>query len=459
MKKFAIYLLAAAMVFSSCKKFLEQPPYNNVSQDDIFKDFQGARTTLVGLYDKLKSTNYYLLDFYVYPDLAGGNIKYSRTSNQYMFLTYNFTRDSVNDELQNFYNQAYNIIYGANNILENINNVTDANSYQKARLLADAYTIRALVHFDLVRTFAQPYNYTGDAGHPGIVIRNRNLSVLTPTPPVSTVKQVYDQVLQDLDSAQTLYARSVAIFTSPARTFLSADAAKALRNRVSLYKEDWASVVSTATDLINSAQYPLTSNSQYVASWSKKNIANESIFELAYGTSIGGSYGDYFNPAQTLRVQFAASNDLLGLYSATDVRNANNFYVPVTTAGVTVYYTRKYQGINDSANNIKIFRASELYLNRAEANARLNNLTAALADLNLIRKRGDAGATDFSSTNQQAVIDEILKERRKELAFEGHLFFDIARTKRDLVRTDATATIKSFTYPNPLFAYPKPIIQ
>jgi len=459
MKKIIIYTVLAVVSLSSCKKFLEQPPYNNVSLDDIFADYQGARTTLVGLYDKLKSTNYYLLDFYVYPELAGGNVKYSRTSNQYMYLSYSFTRDSVNNEMENFYNQAYSIIYGANNIIENVNKATDANSFQKARLLADAYTIRAMVHFDLVRTFAQQYNFTSNASHPGIVIKNKNTSVLTPTPPAASVKEVYDQVLKDLDSAKALYARSVAIFTSPSRTFLSADAAKALLNRVSLYKEDWQTVITTATELITSGQYPLTSNAQYVNSWSKKNIANESIFELAYGTNIGGSYGDYFNPANTLRAQFAASNDLLSLYSSTDVRGTASFYVPTTVNAVTYYYTKKYQGINDSANNIKVIRLSEIYLNRAEAYARSGNLTAALADLNLIRKRGDASAADITTGTQQFVINEILKERRKELAFEGHLFFDIARTKQDLVRTDATSAIKSFTYPNPLFAYPKPIIQ
>jgi len=138
----------------------------------------------------------------------------------------------------------------------------------------------------------------------------------------------------------------------------------------------------------------------------------------------------------------------------------NSLYVQVpATGGTFYYYTRKYQGISDSANNIKIIRLSEIYLNRAEAHAKSGNLAAALADLNTIRKRGDASATDFTSTNQQVVIDEILKERRKELAFEGHLFFDIARNKKDLIRTDATPVIKGFTYPSPFYSYPKPIVQ
>ena len=115
--------------------------------------------------------------------------------------------------------------------------------------------------------------------------------------------------------------------------------------------------------------------------------------------------------------------------------------------------------MNDTINNIKIIRSSELYLNRAEAYAKSNNLTAALADLNVIRKRGLPSATTFTSTSQQVVADEILTERRRELAFEGHLFFDIARNKKDLVRTDNTAVIKSFTWPSALYAYPIPLYQ
>ena len=81
MKKNILLLLIGVMLLSSCKKFLEQPTYNNISVDEIFQDFEGARTTLIGLYDRLCSTNYYLGDFYFYPDVAGASVKYTRTNN------------------------------------------------------------------------------------------------------------------------------------------------------------------------------------------------------------------------------------------------------------------------------------------------------------------------------------------------------------------------------------------
>jgi starch-binding outer membrane protein, SusD/RagB family len=459
-KIFFVMFFVVCMV-SSCKKFLEQPPYNNVSVEEIFKDFEGARTTVIGLYDKLKSTEYYLRDLYVYPEITGGNVKYSKAANQLQFASYNFTRTELADnDLRNFYTQAYAIIYGANSVLQNVDRASDANQFQKNRMRADALAIRALTHFDLVRTFAQPYAFTPDASHAGIVLRTSNPPVLTPTPQRATVKQVFDQVMVDLDSAINLYANSVNIYpTGDGRTFFTADAAKALKARVALYRNDWQMVVALTTELISSNRYPLVSNGQYVSSWVGKNISSESIFELAYGTRTGGSLGDYFNPVVSLTFQLAASNDLLTLYGAGDVRGQNSLYISRVINASTYYFTRKYQGISDTANNIKLLRASELYLGRAEAQAKLGNLTPALTDLNVIRKRANPASINFTSADQQAIIDEILIERRRELAFEGHLFFDIARNKKDLVRVDNTATIKSFTYPSDYYAYPIPINQ
>ena len=83
MKRYFLILWVFGFALSGCRKFLEQPAFNNVSVEEIFKDFEGARTTVVGLYDKLRSSNYHLRDFYFYADLAGGNMKYSKGSGAY----------------------------------------------------------------------------------------------------------------------------------------------------------------------------------------------------------------------------------------------------------------------------------------------------------------------------------------------------------------------------------------
>lgn len=455
MKQLLHLIFATVLIFSvsGCKKFLYQEPYNNLSINDIFKDFEGARTALAGCYDNLKSGEYYLRTFSLYPEVTSGNIKYSKLSNQALLTSYNFTNDAAANDMRAFFIKSYSIIYNTNTIIANIDNVKDASSVQKNRLMADAYTIRALAHFDLVRVFAQGYNFTPNASHPGITIRNQLVPVLTPVSDVQTCKQVFDQVTSDLDSAMLLYPNSARVFNiGDDKTYCSADAAKALQSRVALYKNDFSKVIALSTDLISSNKYQLISNGNYVASWKQRNISTESIFELAFGDRTGGSLGDYYNASNSLFGQMATSNDLLGLYSNEDVRAQSSMYVKATVNGKDYFFTRKYQGMNDSANNVKIIRLSEIYLNRAEAYAESDQLIEALADLNVIRKRANPTAPDFVSADKATVINEILDERRRELCFEGHTFFDLSRKKKNLVRTDCTSTQCSFNYPNTRYA-------
>ncbi|MGV3765128.1 MAG: RagB/SusD family nutrient uptake outer membrane protein [Chitinophagaceae bacterium] len=461
-KNSIIILLAVTTLFTvtSCKKFLEQESPNNVPVSEIFTNFEGARTTLVGCYENLKANDYYLKFFYAFPEVTGGNIKYTRAANQSLGLSFNFTNNNIDNDMRGFYNTAYRIIYNANNILAYIGNVTDASEIQKNRMLADAYTIRALVHFDLVRVFAQSYAYTPDASHPGIILKTVNGAVIEPAGNRASVKEVYDQVVKDLDSAIALYANSTAIYAGGnEKTWLSGDAAKALLSRVHLYRGDWEKVIALATDIITPNNYRLLTRAQYVNSWSRKNISNESIFELAYGTRTGGSLGENYNPLVTSQVQWAATNDVLNLYVPADIRSSATMFVKATISGTEYFFPKKYQGTSDSANNIKLIRTSELLLNRAEAYAESNMLTEALADLNTIRKRANTSATNFSSTDQQEIINEILTERRRELCFEGHTFFDVGRKRKNLVRIDCVSANANINYPDDKFACPIPISQ
>lgn len=458
MRTTIIAISIGALLLGGCKKFLQQEPYNRLSVADIFKDLEGARTTLVGCYDNLKDVNYYMRIYSVYPDLLAGNIKYSRTANQLLQGSYNFLNTPVENELEGFYRLAYNTIYRANNIFENINNVADATPLQKNRLLAEAYMFRAIAHFDLLRVFTQGYGFSAAADHPGIVLRPVNTDPLSPAPPASTVKQGFDFVVKDLDSAISLYNNSVEVYTSGnSRSWFSLDAAKGFKARVALYRGDWPTVVNLTTQLIASGRYPLLTNSGYINAWKGKTILTESIFELAYGNRTGGSLGDYYNPNVTLTAHLASSEDLLTLYAPADVRSRTNMYVTAVRSGVTYFFTKKYQGTADSANNLRLLRLSEMYLARAEAYAESGNLAGALTDLNLLRKRANPAATNFATADAAVLLNEIATEKRRELCFEGHTFFDLSRRRQNLQRLDCTSILCSFTYPNERYACAKPV--
>ncbi len=464
-----VAILVTSMGIGSCKKFLQQESFNNISTNEIFQDFEGARTTLVGCYDNLKSASYYSREMSVYADIVGGNAKYPIQSNQILWNSYNFNNDAGNNDLKLLYEAAYNNIYRANNILENIVNVKDANEVQLNTMKADAYMFRALGHFDLVRIFAQAPSYSADRSHAGIYLRLKNTSGISQLPPVNSVKEVYEAIVKDVDSARFLYQNSTNIYGGVnQKFFFNRNAATALLSRIELYNENNQRVIDLATELLPLTGLPtvtlITNANQYITAWRGKNSHPESLMEIQFNNTSGLALGNSFNFSANNPTTIAATNDLLNSYTLTnDVRNRQNLFKRVNSSGVDYFFTQKYLGTVDSTNHIKLIRISEVYLNRAEAYAKINMLSEALTDLNKIRRARTGVVTAVNDYNpasptQQMVIDEILNERRRELCFEGHYMFDLARNKKSIIRNDCQAIMNcNVTYPSPKYVVPIPI--
>jgi len=223
--------------------------------------------------------------------------------------------------------------------------------------------------------------------------------------------------------------------------------------------ENWQGVIDIANQLITN-NYPLMNTAGYINSWRRSatnSMDNETIFMLfARIDQNQSSYGDNFNPGNTIFGYMAASNDLLNIFSPNDVRGPGSMFVSQVVSNKNYLFTRKYQGGNDSANNQKLIRISEIILCRAEAYAEMENLTAAQTDLNRIRLRANPTSAPLALTNKQQVLDSIFVERRRELCFEGHTLFDITRKKRNLTRIDCLGSNCSINYPDPRFAVPIP---
>ncbi|MBP1650609.1 MAG: RagB/SusD family nutrient uptake outer membrane protein, partial [Bacteroidetes bacterium] len=123
-----------------------------------------------------------------------------------------------------------------------------------------------------------------------------------------------------------------------------------------------------------------------------------------------------------------------------------DYIVPFTDAdgnvskknGIEMYMISKFsgQGNSPTLSSPILFRLAEMYLNRAEAEAKAGNTAAALDDVNTIRKnRGLEDAQYTAVPTGKTILDVVLKERRIELAFEGHRTFDVYRNKLSLNRT------------------------
>ncbi len=211
--------------------------------------------------------------------------------------------------------------------------------------------------------------------------------------------------------------------------------------------------------MIKSNQYTLLTESAYVASWTGRTPSSESIFEIALETTFSGnSLGAYYDITNATYRMFAATNDLLTLYSNTDVRRSSSMFNTLTLLGTNYFFTKKYANSATAATQVKVLRLSELYLIRAEAAIEKSSPDFALAnsDLNIIRKRADASAINLNITVKSDLIDAILLERRKELAFEGNLLFDLLRHKKDVTSVDVFAEINNLPANNSKLIMPFP---
>lgn len=438
MKKYnKIILLMMLGVFLSCSEsFLELTPKFAVSDVDAISSIEDMETSITGVYDVLQGVNFYGRDVFLISDALADDLKQNEQANRYIDYA-----EHVQNVADANANAMWTRMYFANNSLNNIINsdvpATAANQNKKDHLLGEAYALRGLVYFDLVNFFAQHYTFTADASHLGVPL----ILQFDPTlePERNTVEEVYNQIISDMTMAISLMNTTSRSGNS---NTLSSTSAKALLSRVYLYKEDWANAEAMATDVIN-ANYGLVPNANYLDLWNQDN-SSESIFEISNtdvdnSGSISGMYvedgfGDYL-----------PSDDVVSLYDPADARLQTFLVDPLLVGVYAPFRINKYPDVLGT-DNTKIIRLAEVYLNRAEARAQIGtNISGAQSDLDMVRQRALPTAPDVTATGT-ALLDEILLERRLELAFEGHRLWDLMRYKEDIVRTQCTSSICSIPY-------------
>lgn len=470
MKNFK-YLIIAVLLFSvqSCSDFLEQEPGTKTSIDEQLQNKEGVLMALRGVYSELEA-NVRSERFAVYADLQGGNIKFTPnvsgssrgeiSASAFIRKVYSFEDDSEESDFKSFYDGSYDIINQANLILEYTPNLADATDAEKNQIKAEALTIRAYAHFLLSQIYAQNYGYTPDASHPGIIYSTKSIKTGIQYPARETVANTYSLLVDDIKTALDNYGdRSLS--AGPSYSYFNKNSAKALLARVYLYKKDWQNAYDTANDVIANSGIALTNNADYSAQWEQRDLpVSETLLEFTLPKdaegAVSSSMSNYFGyTSATVYGGYVATQDLTGLYESGDVRKQLFLEKPLFTlvngvlVNVNYNFTKKFQ---DNAGYVA-FRLSELYLIRAEAALETEKPDLAMADINVIRAR--ANATLLTTTNN--LKEDILLERRKELCFEGQLFFDLARNQKGISRNDGCiSTNCSLAYPSLKYVLPIP---
>ncbi len=445
-KLFGLVLL---MVLSSCgDDFLELTPNEAVAIADAIKTVDDLETGVLGAYDGMQSANYYGRYFYLVPDVMSDDVKQNASANRAKEYA-EYEAFPAHFITQNMWATIYNVILRANTVINAEIEVAPALQDRRDQLVGEAYGIRALAFFDLVRIYGQHYGFTGDNSHAGIPI------VLTfdqdAEPGRNSVAEVYAQVVSDLQQAISL------MNDNKGAGFFSKGAAQAISARVSLYMSDYAKAESLANDVINGGDFSLTPNESYLSTWMGIGDSPDAILDVVMNETdnvgsdalgrmyINEGYGDYL-----------PSQDLVGLIDSNDVRS-QLFKEDETIGGIYGNIRVNKFPSTKGEDNTPVIRLSEMYLIRAEARARTGNEAGAIEDLMTIRLRGNPSAEMVTATGDE-LLAEIRLEKRIELMFEGQRLWDLMRNQESVARIDCTApdVACSVGYPNDRFILPIP---
>lgn len=431
--RFYIYLAAGGFtLLSSCNKDLELAPTYQLTTENAFTNLESYNNQLNGVYGSFASGNYYNGFLGPTADILTDNVYETIESLVNYQEVANWEYQSTNGYMAAVWLQPYNVVFQANTIINGIDKFKEENPRRYNRILGQAITARAIAHFDLLKAHAN--NLDRNSGDLGVPIKT---TTSIEKPARNTVKEVYDFIYADLTRAITLLSDVDApINTSTNRAFLDVWAARAAFARVALYARDWQNAIAQATAVIN--QYPLASRSNYPAIWNDARL-DEVVWNIQNNA---GDPGSPFPSADVMsfrfdRNTFGAHPSLIALYDqVNDIRFSTFYFLRNTTGGSNNYAVQKFRGKGNASDNLvnfKVFRTSEMYLIRAEANARSGQEAQAVVDLNTLKAARINGFVAGVWAGQ-GLLDEIENERRRELAIEGHRWFDLKRTTRTINR-------------------------
>ncbi len=410
--KYLILTISSFLLFTSCDRELDIDSEQGISTETAISTPEGIQQILIGAYKNTGDGDLFGGDVQIYGDLLADD-GYLYWWGTYAELGHIYEKSIISDNVyvRDTWARAYKVINATNVVLENLSVVKDEDD--KKRIEGEAKFLRALNYFELVRFFGKQYEAGKNNTQLGVPIVlktttdfNGDLSVAR-----NSVEEVYTQVVKDLKEA---------INNLPSENSYYADtySAQALLSRVYLQKGDYTNARNLANDVIENSGKSLMPN--YKDAFNTSENISEDLFAMQVTSQSGENdlITFYADEAQGGRGgDITLTEDFLGLFEPDDVRGSfyyYNYYDDVLTSK----YTNQY-------GNIHVIRLAEMYLIRAEANYRLGTSLGAtpLDDINTIRDRAKA------SVLTTVTLDDILLERRRELAFEGFLIHDIKRTK------------------------------
>lgn len=445
-------LIAIALLgfsFSSCSDFLEQNPQTDLSENDFYKTADDILSAVNGAYSSLQEGDIYG-NWYVFGEIPSDNTRNQlsgsvTTQNEFD----QFYIDTQNSMIANFWKAAYKVINRTNTILGRIDGI-EINTELANRYKLECKFIRALMYFNLVRVY----------GDVPLVLKEISISesydILR-----EPKENVYNQIIADLKEAQDLPVS----YSTAEDGRATQGAAKALLANVYMTLHKYAEAETILAEIINSGRYSLLENTPgslnidgYKNVFSPVNHnSKEGIFEIQF---LKGGYGEGSNYANNFAPENSGTNvvavggtggnnipemDIYNAYEEGDLRRDFSMSLGYydnrkNNEWVEFRYVCKFMDVpyqnNDASNNYPVIRYADVILMYAEALNQNGKTAEACKYLNMTRRRGfgyqttETSPVDLQTTDKAQFALMVEQERRVELAFENHRWFDLIRTGR-----------------------------
>lgn len=435
MKKYILTLGLAAVTslgFVSCEDSLNNQPFDSQDPSGVFSNPAGFESAMRGVYSGFTGIDDEMYGVYlggasnILGDLLADNLIISQNGRFTNKANHEWTYGANTSPF--LYADGYKVIFRANAILDNINRLDDGNF--KDNIEGEALASRALAMFDMAKMYAKIPTQSADANASlGVAIQTTANAFSLPIR--NTVAETYTAIITDLELAKDLIA------TDNGLGRFNKNTVNGLLSRAYLYNGEMQKCIDAA----NAVTANVTTFADFPGVWKDVENSNEGVLSRLVLTSvdnvdIGTQYSQTLESG--VKSEFVADFDFYNLYQNTDVRKDAYFQTSIY-AGANYNHIAKHFGKTGQTNNTvdhKVIRMAEVMLNKAEAYAdpSVGNDALALQALDAVRSER---YTAFVSGNEtgNALKTAIALERRLELAFEGHRFYDLKRTGQSVVRS------------------------
>lgn len=405
--------------------------------DDLDKLLLGSCYMTVNPRTPLKYPNFYVPFIHYMADETEeikGTTRYNPESNirtrifgYYTWqknVGYNFDGTTYYDESVDWL-RFYNHISSINIVLQEAQEMQPTSPDEtllRRKILAEAHFLRAVYNFFLVNLYAEPYS-EANRSKPGIPLKTEHF-IEDKKFTRSTLEEVYNQIIADLEEAISLMSG----VTQKSKYRASQESIELFLSRVYLFTQQWQKAADMADKVLATR-----STLENLNAWPQEKFFH-SIESPEMLFSMGGSL-IYVHLASSAPVgRFQVSKELYDLYAKEDLRKAIFFAREKSKDVVEGYYVHPIKQNPDGpyrsdVSEIFALRVAEAYLNKAEAAAMMGKEAEALDALNaLLRTRTKVDAfSPLSGLSQEQLVQTVRDERRKELCFEGHRWFDLRR--------------------------------